>query len=76
MDQRQSSKVQQPAETNDWEGVDNTVSDPEEARVIYSALDSFASVYLCNLSASIATVLSCSPCHFDMTLTTALTTTS
>lgn len=37
-----NAQGQQSAETNDWEGVDNTVSDPEEARVIYSALDSFA----------------------------------
>lgn len=41
-DQTQVSQGQQSAEANDWEGVDKTVSDPEEARVIYSALDSFA----------------------------------
>lgn len=38
----QGQSQQQSTESNDWEGIDNTVSDPEEARVIYSALDSFA----------------------------------
>ena len=27
-----------------WTGVENAIEDPEEARVIYSALDSFVSV--------------------------------
>lgn len=40
--QNQASVGQQSTESNDWEGVDKTVSDPEEARVIFSALDSFA----------------------------------
>lgn len=30
---------------SDWQGVEKTVDDPEEARVIFCALDSFLSVY-------------------------------
>ncbi|KAK7749805.1 hypothetical protein SLS53_000385 [Cytospora paraplurivora] len=32
---------QQPLEESDWQGVENTVSDEEEARVIFCSLDSF-----------------------------------
>lgn len=32
---------QQPPEESDWQGVENTVSDEEEARVIFCSLDSF-----------------------------------
>lgn len=38
----QTMANRQPIEGNDWEGIDKTVSDPEEARVIFSALDSFS----------------------------------
>lgn len=31
-------------EETDWQGVDKTVDDPEEAKVIFCALDSFLSV--------------------------------
>lgn len=30
-----------PMEQSDWEGVDTTVDDPEEARVLFCALDSY-----------------------------------
>lgn len=30
-----------PAEERDWQGLEETVSDEEEARVIFCALDSF-----------------------------------
>lgn len=34
----------QPMEESDWQGIDKTVDDPEEARVMFCALDSFLSV--------------------------------
>lgn len=33
------------AEQNQWSGVEDTIEDPEEFRVIFQALDSFALVY-------------------------------
>lgn len=36
-----------------WKGVENAIEDPEEARVIYCALDSFVSVVPPNIFASI-----------------------
>lgn len=33
-------------EESDWQGVDKTVDDPEEARVIFCALDSFLSAHI------------------------------
>lgn len=32
---------QQPIQESDWQGIENTVSDEEEAKVIFCSLDSF-----------------------------------
>lgn len=34
----------QPMEESDWQGIEKTVEDPEEERVMFCALDSFLSV--------------------------------
>ena len=34
------------ADESHWDGIEETVEDPEEVRVIFSALDSFLSVQL------------------------------
>lgn len=44
---------------SDWQGVDKTVDDPEEARVMFCALDSFLSVHVswfCPSSTEFATI--------------------
>lgn len=44
LDQEKMDHLDQISE-GDWQGIDQTTDDPEEARVMFCALDSFLSVY-------------------------------